>query len=142
VIGSTRQVSVWVFATPVDMRKSYDSLSVLVTTRLSREVLSGDCFLFVGKDLRRAKVLLWDGTGLCVYQKRLEQGRFTAPWRRSATEGTASLRMTMSELSLFLEGSPLAGRVALSPEAMVPGIVARFPKQGNESTPASVRGGR
>ena len=56
MIGSTRQISVWVFAEPVDMRKSYDSLSALVVSGLSRDVLSGDCFLFVGKDLRRAKV--------------------------------------------------------------------------------------
>jgi len=93
------------------MRKSYDSLSALVVAGLSRDVLSGDCFLFVGKDLRRAKVLLWDGTGLCVYQKRLEQGRFTAPWRKTPADRTAkSLRMTMSELSLFLEGA--LGRAA------------------------------
>jgi transposase len=143
VIGSTRQVSVWVFAEPVDMRKSYDSLSALVVAGLSRDVLSGDCFLFVGKDLRRAKVLLWDGTGLCVYQKRLEQGRFTAPWRKTPADRTAkSLRMTMSELSLFLEGSTWAGRVALSPEPMTLGTVARFAKQGNDSPPADVRGMR
>ncbi len=105
-------------------------------------MLSGDCFLFVGKDLRRAKVLLWDGTGLCVYQKRLEQGRFTAPWRKTPADRAAkSLRMTMSELSLFLEGSTWAGRVTL-PEPMVLGTVARFAKRGNDSPPLDVRGMR
>ena len=72
---------------------------------------------------RRAKVLYWDGTGLCLFAKRLEKGRFAAPWQ-ARTEG--ALRWTMSELSLFLEGSELVGRIALSPEPWVPeGRIAR-----------------
>jgi transposase len=118
VIGSTRQVAVYAYARPVDMRKSFDTLAVLVKTGLGREVLSGDVFVFVGKTRRRAKVLYWDGTGLCLFAKRLEKGRFAAPWERRA-EG--ALRWTMSELSLFLEGSELVGRIALSPEPWTPG---------------------
>ncbi len=121
-----------------------DSLSALVVAGLSRDVLSGDCFLFVGKDLRRAKVLLWDGTGLCVYQKRLEQGRFTAPWRKTPADRAAkSLRMTMSELSLFLEGSTWAGRVTLSPDADGAGDRGEdLPSGATISPPLDVRGMR
>jgi transposase len=117
VIGSTRQVTVYAYAHPVDMRKSFDTLAVLVSKELGRDVLSGDVFLFVGKTLRRAKVLYFDGTGLCLFAKRLEKGRFAAPWQRRAD---VSLRWTMSELSLFLEGSELVGRVPLSPEPWRP----------------------
>lgn len=117
MIGSTRQVSVYAYACPVDMRKSFDTLAVLVTKELRRELLSGDVYVFVGKTRRRAKVLYWDGTGLCLFAKRMEKGRFAAPWERSKD---GELRWTMSELSLFLEGSELVGRVALSPEAWVP----------------------
>lgn len=112
MIGSTRQVSVFAFAAPTDMRKSYDTLAALVTHQLGRDVLSGDVFVFVGKTRRRAKVLYWDGTGLCVFQKRLERGRFAAPWQGPSEK---ALRWTMSELSLFLEGSELVGHVSLSP---------------------------
>ena len=112
MIGSTRQVSVFAFGAPTDMRKSYDTLAVLVTRELGRDVLSGDVFVFVGKTRRRAKVLYFDGTGLCLFQKRLETGRFAAPWQR---RGDGALRWTMSELSLFLEGSELVGQVPLSP---------------------------
>jgi transposase len=117
VIGSTRQVTVYAYARPVDMRKSFDTLAVLVKMELRREVLSGDVFVFVGKTRRRAKVLYWDGTGLCLFAKRLEKGRFAAPWQ-GRTGG--ALRWTMSELSLFLEGSELVGRVPLSPEPWTP----------------------
>lgn len=111
MIGSTRQVSVWAFGAPVDMRKSFDTLHALVTGELKRDLLQGDLFLFVGKDRKRAKVLLWDGTGVCIYAKRLSKGHFTAPWAAGGRE----LRMTMSELTLLLEGSTLAGKVPLSP---------------------------
>ena len=70
-------------------------------------------FLFTGRNRRRAKVLLWDGTGVCIYAKRLEQGRFTRLWSEAAC--VEPLRMTLSELQLFLEGTSLEGRLPLSP---------------------------
>jgi len=111
VIGSTRQVAVHAYAEPADMRKSFDALSALVQQGLGRDPLCGDLFLFVSRDRRRAKVLYWDGTGLCVFAKRLERGRFSAPWR---TDGKVA-RLTVSELTLLLEGSEVVGRIALSP---------------------------
>ena len=112
MIGSTRQVTVWAYGAPADLRKGFDGLSALVTHSLERDPLSGDCYLFVNATRKRAKVLLWDGTGLCVYAKRLEQGRFACLWRDTTTR---VVRLTMSELQLFLEGSTLVGRFALSP---------------------------
>jgi transposase len=80
--------------------------------QLRHDPLSGDCYLFVNATRKRAKVLLWDGTGLCIYAKRLERGRFACLWRDTDAR---VVRLTMSELQLFLEGSALVGRVALSP---------------------------
>jgi transposase len=116
MIGSTRQLSVYAYGGPVDLRKGFDGLSTLVTQGLGRDPLSGDLFLFVNRDRHRAKVLLWDGTGLCIYAKRLEQGRFACLWR---SESASTMRLTMSELTLFLEGSTLVGKMALSPAAFV-----------------------
>jgi transposase len=116
MIGSTRQVSVHAYSLPVDLRKGFDGLSALVRDQLARDPLGGDLYLFVGRDRHRAKVLLWDGTGLCIFAKRLERGCFAALWR---AEGTSSLRLTLTELQLFLEGSTLVGRQALSPPPFV-----------------------
>ena len=77
MIGSALSRRVYAFAAPVDMRKGYDGLSAVVRESLGRDPLRGDLYLFVSRNRIRAKVLLWDGTGLCVYAKRLEQGRFT-----------------------------------------------------------------
>lgn len=67
--------------------------------------------MFANRTRKRAKVLLWDGIGMCIYAKRLEQGRFACLWRE---DGAKTLRLTLSEVQLFLEGSALVGCVALS----------------------------
>lgn len=112
MIGSSRLVRVWACAAPTDLRKGFDSLVALVKQQLRLDPLSGDCFLFVSRDRRSAKVLLWDGTGLCIYQKRLGRGRFAALWTDA---DAASVKLTTTELSLFLEGANLRGRLPLSP---------------------------
>ena len=111
MIGSGRQIAVYAFGEPVDMRKSFNTLSALVVG-LGRDVLSGHFFLFVSRNRKRAKVLFFDGTGLCLLAKRLDKGRFAAVHER-AKHGV--LQLTPAELQLFIEGSEAIGRVELSP---------------------------
>jgi transposase len=112
MIGALRGVSVHAYGEPCDMRKSFNTLHTLVEGAMKRELATGDLFLFVSRDLRRAKVLYFDGTGLCLLSKRLETGRFAPPWRGPMSK---RLELTLAELSLFLEGSQALGRVELSP---------------------------
>jgi transposase len=77
------------------MRKSYDGLAAIA--RLGHDLLSRDVFLFVSRDRRRAKALFWDGNGLNIWMKRLEQGRFADVIARG--------EMSVTELQLFFEGS-------------------------------------
>lgn len=115
MIGSTRSVRVFAYTEPVDMRKGFDGLYGLVANVLGRDPLSGDVFLFVSRNRKRAKALLWDGTGLCLYAKRLERGQFARLW---GDEETSQLQLTMAELALFLEGSNLVGKVPVSPREL------------------------
>jgi hypothetical protein len=85
--------------------------SSLVERELGRDPLSGEMFLFVSRNRKRAKVLLWDGTGLCLYSKRLEEGRFADLWRADASP----LRLTVSELQLFSKGARWSVAFASSP---------------------------
>ena len=117
MIGPTRQVRVFVYREAVDMRKAYDSLSALVTGPLRKSITSGDVFVFIGKTRRRAKALYFDGTGLCLFCKRLMIGHFAAPWTRP---GSGPIELTMSELALLIEGSELVMRARLSPKAYLP----------------------
>ena len=111
---ATRAVRVFAYGSPVDMRKGFEGLSALVRLGMSHDPLSGDLYLFVNRRRKRAKVLLWDGTGLCLYAKRLERGCFAALWK-SAGGSASALSLTVTELQLFLEGSALVGKMTLSP---------------------------
>ena len=112
MIGWSRGVRVFVWLEPVDMRKQFDGLAGIVVERMGRALAPGDVYLFVGRDRRRAKALCWDGTGVCVYAKRLAKGRFASPWERAAR---GELVLSMTELAAFFEGSELALRVRISP---------------------------
>lgn len=117
MIGPFGRARVLVHRFPVDMRKHYDGLWGIATSVMGKDVFGGDVFAFIGKSRRRAKILWWDGTGLCVLCKRLDKGRFVAPWMRP---GQGPLEMTGTELSLLLEGCELVGRVPLSAPAWTP----------------------
>ena len=112
MIWNGRAVRVFAHAAPTDLRKGYDGLSALVRESLGRDPTSGDLYLFVARNRIRAKVLLWDGTGLCVFAKRLERGRFAALWERCSS---VQMELTSAELGLFLEGCTLVGQQRLSP---------------------------
>ena len=116
MISLGRTVRVFAYSHPADLRKSFNGLYGLVKSGLGRDPLSGDLFLFVNRRRTSCKVLMWDGTGLCILQKRLERGRFATLWRPSKK----SVQLTPSELSLFLEGCTLVGRRELSPAVVVP----------------------
>ena len=117
-----RSVRIWVYRTPVDMRKQYDGLAALVARELNADIQAGDVYVFVSKTRKRAKVLMWDGTGLCLYAKKLAQGRFTAPWHCPSDK--AALTVSASELALLFEGSELALRRSLSPPLYKPSMDA------------------
>ncbi len=117
MIWNGRSVRVFAHAEPTDLRKGYDGLSALVREQLERDPTSGDLFLFVSRNRIRAKVLLWDGTGLCVFAKRLERGRFAALWKGSSA---SQIELTPAELGLLLDGCRLVGQQRLSPPGVDP----------------------
>lgn len=116
ILGTSRSVRVYAYPKAVDLRNGYDGLFGLVKQGLGRDPLSGDLFLFVNVRRKGCKVLVWDGTGLCIFQKRLERTCFAALWRDDGDVVT----LTASELALFIEGCELVGRRALSPAVVVP----------------------
>ena len=103
---------VWACDQPVSMRNSFDGLFAVARNQLGRDPLAGDMFLFVARDRKQARVLHWDGSGLVIVAKRLEKGRFNAPWEGDRTKPWC---LTPSEIALFLEGSRLVGHYQVLP---------------------------
>jgi len=112
VIGVHSRVPVYAYCRPADLRAGFEGLSALVRLELGRDPISGALYLFTNRRRSRAKVLHFDGTGLCVYAKRLEKGNFAKLWGSAAGK---DLSLTKAELELFLQGSQMVGRVPLSP---------------------------
>ncbi len=75
---------VFVALAPVDLRGSFNRLAALTLTLLAQDPLSGHWFVFVNRRRNRLKILFWDGSGLWVCAKRLEQGRFSWPQANGA----------------------------------------------------------
>jgi transposase len=70
---------VFIALAPVDLRASFNRLSALAQNQLAQDPLSGHLFVFTNRSRNRLKILFWDGSGLWVCAKRLEQGRFSWP---------------------------------------------------------------
>ena len=98
-ISPPANTQIWIAAGVTDMRRGFPGLSAQVQTVLEQQPLSGHVFCFRGRRGDVVKLLWHDGDGLCLFQKRLERGRFVWP---QATGGKVSL--TPAQLSMLLEG--------------------------------------
>ena len=71
--------ALWLVRDPVDMRKGIEGLSAMVRLSLERNPCTEGAFIFRNRAGNRMKLLLWDGTGVWICQRRLHQGRFSWP---------------------------------------------------------------
>ena len=84
-----------------DMRKGLDGLAMLVQGTLKQDPFSGHLFAFRGRRASMLKILFWDGNGLCLFTKRLDQGGFVWPVM-AGFEG--SITLTPAQLAMLIEG--------------------------------------
>jgi transposase len=99
-------VEVFVGIEPVDLRWGFDRLAGMVTERMGRDARSGALFVFFGKRREAAKILFVDGSGLCLFYKRLDRGTFRVP---PARDGSGELVVEIEERALedLLDGIDL-----------------------------------
>ena len=102
MLSFTGSLKVYVALEPVDMRKGFEGLHAAVKETLQADVQSGALFAFTNKKRTRLKVLYWDGTGLWLMTKRLEQGTFC--WPRSVEPGAARISLAPEAFALLTDG--------------------------------------
>jgi transposase len=95
-------VEIFVGVEPIDLRWGFERLSGLVEERIGRKARSGALFVFIGKRRCALKVLFFDGTGLCLFYKRLDRGTFR--WPEPPEEGATSVVIAERVLEDLLEG--------------------------------------
>jgi transposase len=115
---------------PVDFRKGMDGLAALVQAQLRADPYSGAIFVFRARRADRVKLIVWDGTGLCLFAKRLEQGAFRWP-----QIGDATMRLTPAQLAALLEGLDWTRVQAL--EVRAPGSDRRDPSGADQRPPGA-----
>jgi transposase len=99
VIGPTGAVKVLVATKPVDFRKGAEGLAALVREEVKGDPFSGAVYVFRAKRADRVKLIFWDGTGMCLFAKRLENSAFRWP---NIQDGI--MRLSAAQLSALLEG--------------------------------------
>jgi transposase len=84
-----------------DMRKGLDGLAALVQEHLRKDPFCGHLFAFRGRSASMLKVLFWDGNGLCLFTKRIDQGGFV--WPRMVDQG-GTITLSPAQLAMLIEG--------------------------------------
>lgn len=110
MIQITPQMRILLAVEPADFRKGIDGLAQLCRQRLQNDPLGGAMFVFANRRRSALKILVYDGQGFWLCQKRLSQGRFA--WWPPPT-GAAAATLNVHELQLLLwNGNPSRAQAA------------------------------
>jgi transposase len=101
MIQVTPQMRILVAVEPADFRKGIDGLARVCRDALSSDPFSGGVFVFCNKSRKAVKILVYDGQGFWLCQKRLSKGRFPW-WPQSVSAATQSLQA--HQLAVLLSG--------------------------------------
>ena len=98
MIGPPSGARIWLACGVTDLRNGFDGLASKAQQVIGADPFSGHLFLFRGKQGDYLKALYWDGSGLCLFAKRLEKGRFV--WPPIVDD---SVTLTPGQLALLVE---------------------------------------
>jgi hypothetical protein len=90
----------FLYPLPVDMRKSFYTLSGIISSAMNHNVREGGVFIFVNRGQTIMKILHMEYAGLVIYHKKLDSGRFKLP---AFDETTTSLTINWQDLLLMVE---------------------------------------
>ena len=111
-------VEIFVSLSPIDLRWSFERLAGVVQEQIGHEARSGALFVFFGKRRDALKVLFFDGTGMCVFYKRLDQGTFRLP--EPLSEQATTVELDERALDDLLDGIAVEAKTRKAPRARVP----------------------
>lgn len=109
MISITPQMKVRLFSASIDFRNGIDGLAALCRRHFEDDPFSGTVFLFRNRKSTSVKILVYDGQGFWLCQKRLSEGRF----RHWPSNQESAGRLTAQEISVLLfNGDPFTSRMA------------------------------
>lgn len=105
MLSIASQTRIFIAVQATDMRKGFDGLCGVVSDTLKQDPLSGALFLFINRRRDRMKVLYWDGDGLAIWYRRLEQGTFQIP---APNDQLTAVELRSDEFTMLLRGIDLS----------------------------------
>jgi len=106
MIAPSLHTKVYLPRDATDMRKGFPGLIALTEAVLRQEPTSGHLFMFLNRRRDLMKILYWDGTGFCIWAKRLERGSFQRPSVATGDQ-PPSLELSTAQWSMMLQGIDL-----------------------------------
>jgi transposase len=97
-------IEIYVALDPVSLHKSFDSLAGEVQELVGRSPRAGGLFIFFNRRRTALKALFFDGTGLCIFYKRADRGRFQLP---DPVEDGRVVELSDDQLEVLLDGIEL-----------------------------------
>jgi transposase len=110
VINLAPGTKVFLACTPIDLRAGFNSLAAKVQQVIGQDPFSGSLFIFRSKRGDYFKSIYWDGSGLWLFSKRLEKGRFVWP---PIVEGAMTL--TPAQMAVLVEAMDWRRTIAPEP---------------------------
>lgn len=95
-------VKLFLATSAVDLRKSFNGLTLLVEQEFGLQAMTGHLFIFLNRRGNQVRILFWDRDGFCIVAKKLEQGTFRRT--KEGLDGDTHVEIEVADLALLLEG--------------------------------------
>ena len=117
ILQLAQDANFYLYRKPVKMSFSFDRLAALIRTELSKDVISGDVFIFLNRQRTTIKIMVYEDRGFSIFYRRLDEGSFQLPL---IVSDHISYNMSEEQMLHMLQGVTLRDDGYLSKEKYVP----------------------
>lgn len=104
ILQLSNNANFYLYRVPVKMSMSFDGLAGVIRTKLDRDIINGDVFIFLNKPRTMLKVFVYENKGFSIFYRRLDEGSFQLP---IISTDHISYKMSVEQMMFMLGGMTL-----------------------------------